>query len=65
MNNQAIGIIALIVGAGLLFWGYQESQSYGNQFSRALTNKFDTTTMVLFIAGAACCGFGAFSLFRK
>jgi len=65
MNKQALGIVALIVGAGLLFWGYQESQGFGNQLSRTLTNKFDTETMILFIAGAACAGFGLFSLFRK
>ncbi len=65
MNKKAIAVVALIVGVGLLFWGYQESQGLGNQLSRSLTNKFDTQTMILFIAGAACTGFGLFTLLRK
>ncbi|MDF1779672.1 MAG: DUF3185 family protein [Alcanivoracaceae bacterium] len=65
MNSKTTAIVVLVIGLGLLFWGYQESQVLGNQLSRSLTNKWDTTTMILFIAGSACTAFGLFRLFRK
>ena len=65
MNRKAIALVAIVIGIGLLFWGYQESQVIGNRFARALTNEWNTKTMVLCIAGAASLVFGLFTFFRK
>ena len=37
MNNKVIGIILIIVGVGLFFWGYNIYDSAGSQVSRALS----------------------------
>lgn len=65
MNKKMISLALLVVGLGLLFWGYQDSQALGNKFSRSLTNNWDTETMLLLIGGAACAAVGAFGLFKK
>ena len=55
MNNsrQIIGIVLLVVGAILLFLGYQASQSMGEQVIESLTGRFTDSTTWYFVAGAA------------
>lgn len=65
MNKKAIALALLVIGAGLLFWGYQESQVVTNKLARNLTNKWDTETMLLLISGAVCVALGGFGLLRK
>lgn len=52
-SNQAIGIVLLVVGAILLFLGYQASQSVGEQIVETVTGRFTDSTTWYFILGAA------------
>ncbi len=62
MNNKMIGIALLIIGAGLLFWGYDIYDSAGSQVSRAIGGEAPTKAYALFIVGAVCAVFGVLKL---
>ncbi len=63
--RNLIGIIFLIVGAGLLFWGYQESGGLDSKIESALTGSYSDNVMMRFIGGSVCLAIGAFFTFRK
>jgi hypothetical protein len=50
----------LIVGAGLVYWGYQLSGSVSSQLTKSLTGSFSDNVMLHFISGAACLAVGLF-----
>ena len=52
-NSQIIGIVLLVVGAILLFLGYQASQSISEQVMESFTGRFTDSTTWYFILGAA------------
>ncbi|HSH27586.1 MAG TPA: DUF3185 family protein [Wenzhouxiangella sp.] len=53
-TNKIIGIVLLIVGAGLLFFGLQATGSLTEEVHETLTGRFtDTTTWYLLGGGAA------------
>lgn len=49
---KIIGIILLVVGAGLALWGYQLSESIGSEIAQAVTGSETDKVMTLYIAGA-------------
>lgn len=52
-TTKIIGIIFLVVGAGLALWGYQLSESIGSEITQAVTGSETDKVMTLYIAGAA------------
>ncbi|PHQ58018.1 MAG: hypothetical protein COA29_02220 [Porticoccus sp.] len=50
---KIIGLILLVVGAGLALWGYQLSESIGSEITQAVTGSETDKVMTLYIAGAA------------
>lgn len=65
-SNQIIGIVLLVVGAILLYFGYQASQSMGEQITETFTGRFSDSTTWYFIAGAAAAVGGiAMLAFRR
>lgn len=65
-SQKVLGIVLLVVGLLLLFFGWQSSQSVGDQLSEALTGRFTDSTMWFIIFGAAATAAGAFlTFFRK
>lgn len=59
MSTQGIiGILLLIVGAALLFFGYQASQGTGEQVYETFAGRFTDSTTWYFISGAAAALFG-------
>jgi len=65
MGSKLIGLVLLVVGIGLLYFGYQASQSVGNQLTESLTGRFTDETMWYLIGGAAAAVAGAFLTFVK
>jgi H+/gluconate symporter-like permease len=51
-SMKIIGIILLVVGAGLALWGYQLSGSVGSQITQAVTGADTDKVMTLYITGA-------------
>ncbi len=66
MNTQLIGIVALAVGAVLLYFGYNASQAPIDQISNSLTGRYTDNTMWYVIGGVAMVATGiAVTLFGR
>ena len=50
--QKAPGVICLVVGAVLVYWGYHMSQSVGSQISNAFSGSPGDKPMLLYIGGA-------------
>ena len=64
-NSKVFGAILLAAGVGLLVWGFQLYDAFGNKLSRALGEGTSNEAIVALAAGAICAGLGVFALFRK
>ena len=62
---KIIGLVLLIVGIGLAFWGYQISDSVGSQITQTVTGSYTDKVMLLFIGGAASFIAGLFLFIKK
>lgn len=62
---KVIGIVLLVVGIMLLFFGWNASQSLGEQVTETFTGRFTDETMWYLIGGAAATAAGAFLLVLK
>lgn len=51
-SQQIAGIALLVAGILLLFFGWQSSQSVGEQLVETVTGRFTDNTMWYFITGA-------------
>jgi uncharacterized membrane protein YidH (DUF202 family) len=58
MNNKTIGILLIIVGVGLAFWGYNIYDSAGSQVSRALSGDAPIEAWAGMIGGVICVVLG-------
>lgn len=65
-TNKLIGLVLLVVGLILLYFGWQASQSVGDQVAEAFTGRFTDETLWFLIGGAAAAVAGAYmAFFRK
>ncbi|MCX4189905.1 DUF3185 family protein [Methylophaga sp. OBS3] len=64
-GNKILGVVLLVIGAILLFFGYNASQSLGDQLTETFTGKFTDDTMWYIMAGSASVVVGALLAFRK
>lgn len=64
-TNQLTGIILVVLGVVLLYFGWQASQSMADQVSESFTGRFTDSTMWYIIGGAVSLAAGAFMLLRK
>lgn len=56
--NKYIGIILIIIGVALAFWGYNVYDSAGSQVSRALSGEAPIEAWAGMIGGAICVAIG-------
>lgn len=65
-KNQIIGIVLLVVGVILLYFGYEASQSVGEQVVEGVSGSFtDSTVWYLVLGAAAAIGGLAMLVFRR
>ncbi|MGJ7456530.1 DUF3185 family protein [Halomonas sp. RA08-2] len=65
-TNRILAFVLIVVGAILLFFAYQSSQSLGDQVTEAVTGRFTDATIWYIILGAASAVAGiGFLLFGK
>ena len=58
MKKQHIGIILIVVGVALAFWGYNIFDSASSQVSRALTGDAPMKAWAGMIGGVICIALG-------
>ena len=64
-TKKVVGLALLVVGVGLVVWGYQLSGSFGSALTEAVTGAETDQVMIRYIAGAAGIVVGLFLLVRK
>ncbi|TVS17794.1 MAG: DUF3185 family protein [Gammaproteobacteria bacterium] len=64
-QSKIIGIALIIVGAIVLYFGYNASQSVAEQLSETLTGRYTDDTMLYFIGGAILVVVGLIFTVRK
>jgi uncharacterized membrane protein len=62
--NRILGLVLLVVGALLLYFGFQASESISDQVQETVTGKFSDSTMWYLITGAVAAVAGAALLIR-
>jgi uncharacterized membrane protein YidH (DUF202 family) len=65
MPNKVIGLVLVIVGIGLLYWGYNESQSISSQVSEAFSGSPQDKVMYKYIGGAVALVVGIYLAVKK
>lgn len=63
--GKLIGLILLVGGLGLAFWGYQLSGSFAAKLSRTVNGALPDEVMYRYIGGAICSVAGLFLLVKK
>ena len=62
---RILGIALLVVGAGLIWWGYQLSDSIGSQLTETISGSMPDEVMIRYIAGAVGLALGLYLLLKK
>ena len=52
-TTKAIGLVLLVLGGVLLYFGYQSTESLSEQLVEGLTGRYSDATMQYLIGGAA------------
>lgn len=63
--TKVIGLVLLVGGIGLGFWGHEMSGSLTSQLSKELTGAMPDEVMYRYIGGAVCAVVGLFLLVKK
>lgn len=64
-NSKLIGIVLLVLGAILLYFGIAATDSPTEEIGEALTGKYSDNTMMYLIGGGISAVAGLFLLFFK
>jgi hypothetical protein len=68
MNAQQIkllSVVLIVLGAGLVIWGFQLSGGAANEVARSLTGSSTDAVMYRYIAGAVSLAAGFFLFIKK
>ncbi len=63
--NKIIAIVLIVLGAGLVFWGYQQSGSLGSQLNEVVSGSPSDNVMLFYIGGAVSFAIGLFLFVKK
>ena len=62
---KLIGLVLLVGGIGMAFWGYQMSGAFASKLTRGLTGALPDAVMYRYIGGAIGSVAGLFLLVKK
>jgi hypothetical protein len=63
--STLISLVLIIGGVGLLYWGYDLSQSFGGQLNKAFNGSETNDAMMAYIGGGAALLLGLYLQFKK
>lgn len=64
-NNKIAGLILIVVGAGLLYFGLQASDSLAEEVQETFTGRFSDETMFYLIGGGVSLVVGIVMVTRR
>ncbi len=64
-TNKSVGLVILIAGLVLAYFGWQGSESIGGQVTEAFTGRYTDETMLYIVGGVVGVIVGGFLLMRK
>ncbi|MCJ7773279.1 MAG: DUF3185 family protein [Desulfobacterales bacterium] len=64
-NIKMISIALMVIGIGMIIWGYQMSGSIGSQISQTFTGSAPDKVMLLYIGGAVSLVVGLYLYIKK
>jgi hypothetical protein len=64
-GKKTVSIALIVIGVGLLIWGYQLSGSIGSQISQTVTGSDTDKVMTLYIGGAASLIVGLYLYLKR
>jgi len=62
---KVIGIALIVIGAGLIYWGYQMSDSIASRLTESFSGSMPEEVMIRYIAGAVGVVVGGYLFLRK
>jgi len=62
---KILGIALIVIGAGLLWWAYQLSDSIGSQLTETISGSMPDDVMIRYISGAVSLAVGLYLLLKK
>ena len=62
---KAVGLALIVIGVGLIIWGYQLSGSITSELAETLSGSMPDEVMYRYIGGAVCIVVGVFLAFRR
>jgi len=62
---KILSIVLLVLGIGLIYWGYQESGSVGSAINEAFTGSETDRVMIFYIGGAISLAVGLYLFIKK
>jgi len=63
--KSLLGIVLVVAGAGLAFWGFQKSEGLQSQLSSTFTGSHTDNVMMLYIGAGVCVVVGIVLLPKK
>ena len=65
ISSLLIGFVLLAIGGVLVYWGYNEAESFSGQIGRAFSGSPSNRVMIFYAGGAVCGLLGLFMAFKK
>ena len=65
ISSLLIGFVLLAIGGVLVYWGYNEAESFSGQVGRAFSGSPSNRVMMFYAGGAVCGVLGLFMAFKK
>lgn len=62
--NKLLGLVLIVAGVGLIYWGYDLSQAPASVVSEALTGSVTDGVLIRYIGGGIAAAIGAFFLIK-
>jgi uncharacterized membrane protein YidH (DUF202 family) len=62
---KVIGLILIVIGIALLYWGYQDSSAISAKVAKTFSGSEPNEIMYKYIGGAVSVVVGVYLLFRK